>query len=60
VTVAGHQAVVRLVALVRERRDVRVDLGLESNSQHPPGSFADDLIKSNVQFRAGIIISHYS
>ena len=42
--VAYHQPAPVLVALLAERGDVGVDLGLQRLGQHPPATIADDLV----------------
>jgi hypothetical protein len=42
--VAYHQPAPVLVALLAERGDVGVDLGLQRLGQHPPGTLAHDLV----------------
>jgi len=59
VTVAGHEPVSVLITLVRERDDVVVDLGLESNRQHPARALPDDLIKPDAHLHAGIVSCYY-
>src|SRR5512135_1524901 len=52
VSVADHQPVASLLALVSVRGDVRLDLGRQRRGQHPPGTLPDDLIQPRGQLLA--------
>ena len=54
--VAHHQPAPVLVALVAERGDVGLDLGLQRLGQHPPGTLADDLVDQRRRPRAAGVI----
>jgi hypothetical protein len=44
IAVTDHQAATPLIALVGQLGYISVDLGLERDSEHPPGALPDDLI----------------
>jgi hypothetical protein len=44
IAAAHHQAPAILIPVLREPGNIGINLGLQCLGQHPPGTFADDLI----------------
>ena len=59
-TVAHHEAVAPLVALVGQRGHVGIDLGLEGGGQHPPRPLRHQLVQRGRRLRVRGLLNMYS
>jgi hypothetical protein len=60
VSIARHETVPFLVALVCELGEIRLDLGFQGRGEHRPRPFAANLVQARASFRASLVVVHYA
>jgi hypothetical protein len=60
VPVAHHQPVAVLIDQLGVGRDVALHLGLQRDRQHPPGTFAKQLVQVQGQLDPRLVVNHYT